>query len=946
VVGGAEVEPSGVLRKGLLAVLALNPGRLVPAERLIDALWGEHAPTTAGNSLQSHVSYLRRLLGERDCLQWRQSGYVLAVDADHVDATRAEALIGRAARLPDRGAAAALLREALALWHGPALADVRGLPTLAQQADRLDALQLSARTALVDLRFERGEAAELVDELEQLVLAAPLDEGLHARLITALYRSGRQADALAAFRSVRATLSRELGVRPGAQLRELEAAMLRQDPALDPPPRPRVAPPPAVASLPRHRPVPVPLSSFVGREREKDMLCGQIRTARLVTVLGPGGVGKTRLAIEAALAEARSFDVTAFADLSTLPPDPTAEHGAAAIVDTLLEALGGPPAADEDRAASLHAALSARTVLLLVDNCEHVHAPAAQVLGAALAAAPSCRVIATSREPLGLPGECCVPLAPLELPQRHSGDPSELLAAPAVQLLVQRARASDPWFTVTADTARGLAELCRRLDGIPLAVELAAARLRVMSPDELRASMDAGYPVLTGAGPTLPERHRSLDNAVRWSYSLLTASQQASFRAFGAFRGGGSLDAIARVCRPEEPFAASADVVALIDKSLLRRDPQQLPGAASPIRIDAHETIASVARDLLAASDDAELVRRRHAELVAEALRRRGAPGTPEADLRELAVEAANISAAIDWACGADADLGMQLASSAWWFWYRMGHADIGRRLLTRLLAAPAPSSPHRAAALAAAGYLAWLQDDFADATALAEQALAVPDAPTTARAMAHGVRSRGLGDLGDFAAARDEALRSAALYEADGNRWGAVWSKRCAVTATLFLGDAAAADDAALECLRTYEELGDLWGRAGTVDLLAAIAHHRDDAPRALRLADEAVRLHRELGEPSGLRQALQHFADAAAAAGDLQAARRLAEESLELSRVHGYRVGMLHAVALLAEIALRTGDSARAAGHAAEAVDLAGRLGDRAAEERARAILATAQS
>lgn len=940
VVNGRQVEPSGVLRKGLLAVLALSPGQLVSSERLVDALWGEHVPDTVTNSLQSHVSYLRRVLGDRDAVTWRHSGYVLTIDDEEVDATRAEKLIRRADHLADPRAAVDLLRQALALWQGPALADVRGLSSLAPQADRLDALHLHATRTLLDARADLGESVELVPELEQLVIAHPLDEGLHARLMSALYRAGRQSDALAAFRSVRSLLARELGVRPGVQLRELEAAILRHDPALDADRSSVALAPPSPVHTVRPSVMPVPLSSFVGRERETATVVDLVRTHRLVTVLGPGGVGKTRLAIEACRVAQDGFELAAFADLSTLTPD-SVVGDKTAIVDALLEALGVSGGSNGEAEATLHTALTARSILLVVDNCEHVLAAAAMVLRSALTAAPSCHVLATSREPLSVPGESCVPITPLEVPSATDNSAADLLLAPAMQLLVQRARSHDPYFAVTPHSAASLAELCRRLDGMPLAVELAAARLRLMSSDELMASMAAGYPVLTSTAPMVPERHRSLDGAVRWSYSLLTEPQQAAFRAACAFRGGGALDAIAHVCRPDEPFSAAADLVALVDKSLLHRDPRPRTTPAQPIRLDAHETIARVGRELLASSADGESVRRRHAHHVAALLRERGKPGSSESDLRVLNLDAANVHAAIEWGAERDPVLGLELAGAAWWFWFRMGHADTGRQLLARLLTDGGSVTPARCEAVAAAAYLAWLQDDFPHALDQADWVIAQPAASPTARAMAFGVRSRAVGDLGDFAGASSDALRSMTLYDTAGDTWGAVWSRRCAAMATLCLGDTAAAQEEATACLDAYRLTGDAWGEAGTMDLLAAIAHRSNDHETALALAKQAVALHRELGDQSGLRYALQHHAEAADSVGESELAVRLATESLSLGRLHGYRVGMLQALLLLADIAARQGNQDVAAQHAGLALDLAEQLGDESALRRARTLV-----
>jgi predicted ATPase/DNA-binding SARP family transcriptional activator len=935
--GDMRVEPSGALRKGALALLALAPGEVVSAARLIDALWGEQAPATAGNSLQSHVCALRRTLGSRDAVEWRSGGYLLRVTNGDVDASRAEALIAQALRTPDEATARDLLRQALALWRGPALADVRELPGLSRDADRLDALRLQAETALVDLRLRVGESADLVPGLEQLVASNPLDEGLHGRLMTALYRCGRQSDALRVFRDVRALLDRELGIDPGCELRDLETAILRQDPGLNPA---RTQPARSAPTASVRQPLPEPLSSFIGREQEMAAVLDSLRAARLVTLVGTGGVGKTRLAVEAARTVQPDFDVVAFADLSLIAPEDAPSNRTSAVVAAVLRALGAFRECDDEPDATLHAVLAARSVLVVIDNCEHLLGSVRAVLAEALPAAPSCQVLATSREPLAIPGEQAVPLEPLDLPDPAHAATAELMRASAMQLLAQRARTHDPWFTVSDESAPALAELCRYLDGLPLAVELAASRLRLMRADELLATLRTGPDVLVATTATAPARHRSLDDAVRWSYSLLTAPQQAAFRAFGAFRGGGTLDDIAQVSP-----AATVDMMALVDKSLLHRFAGPWPSGTQALRLDAHGAVARTAEALLAGAPDAADVRRRHARRMCAVLEQRGAPGCTTHDVRDLAVEHANVAAALEWAGDstdpADLVLGLTIGARAWWLWFRTGHAQAGRRLLDRLLSRADPSGTEWPAAASAAGYLAWLQDDFAAALQLADRAFACPSASVAARAMALGVRSRALGDQGDFAGARCAALRSAKLYDGEGDAWGATWSRRCAATAALFLGDTVTAEAEAIACLDTYRTLADSWGQAGTLDQLASITHRRGDHRRALELAEQAVALHRALGDASGLRYSLQHHAEAAGASGDRALACRCAGESLSLARVHGYRVGVLQALVLLAELAVDGVGSRDAGGHAREALVLAGELGDDAAAARARAVL-----
>lgn len=924
-----EIEPSGQLRKGLLAVLALRAGQPVPIERLIDTLWATTPPRGATNSVQAHVSALRRVLPPDLRVLATQRGYVLEATPDAVDALRAEQLVEQARRSRDPAGTLAFVQEALDLWRGPALADVRGLPALAVHADRLDTLHLEALSAMVTARLALGESTELIPELHQLVAEHPFDEALHAALMTALYRAGRQADALAAFRTLQTLLADELGIAPGRVVSELHQAMLRQDDSLLLPTSTDRKPQAPAATLAPRR-LPTPLSSFVGRQHEMAQLRELLSTERLVTVLGAGGTGKTRLALETAPLAVPAGDLVAVAQLADLPaagPDAGAEERVAAEIAAALGLVSEP---GQPLLHTLTAALADRSMLLVVDNAEHVRAAASAVVGELLQAAPHLRVVVTSREPLGIPGEHCLAVSPLPLPAHDAAaDTATIAASPAVQLLVERASARDPTFAIREGNAADLAQLCRRLDGLPLALELIAPRLLVLPPADLARSLEAGTGLVSTTATALPQRHRSLEDAVRWSHDLLDEDERAALRSFAAFTDGAGVEALTQVCRPDAPVLASVPVLSLVDKSLLFRDP-----APGPARVRAHSAIASFAREQLRTAGDERLARRRHAQLFRDVLRHRGQPGSPGPDVRVLAPEAANIETALRWSADNDLALAIQIGAAGWWFWYRTDHVDEPRRLLDSVLDRPkAAQAPDYGAALAAAGYLAWLKDDFAAATVLAERALAGAGETDAVRAMALGVVSRAAGDRGDFAQALDAALESIARYEAAGDRWGAVWSRRCAAVAVLYLDDVEGASTEARRCLDEYTELGDTWGIAGSLDMLAAIALRAGDHDRAVQWAAQAVDSHRDLGDHSGLRYALQHRAEIAAAADDVAMARELARESLTIAREHGYRVGAMQALLLLA----RYDDRAAAE----EAIALARALGDSDAEDRAIALL-----
>ncbi|MEV1202105.1 AfsR/SARP family transcriptional regulator, partial [Microbispora rosea] len=504
---GAPVAVAGTRVRALLAVLALRPGRLVPADRLVDALWEDDPPANASNALQTLVKRLRAALGRPGAVLWRDGGYVLGVEPAQVDSHVFTALTLPYATgaLPDRMAdgevpgaelddACAELEEALALWRGPALADLRAVSYLAAAAARLEERRLAAVEARAAAHLALGREVDLSAE----AAAHPLRERLSALAMRALARSGRQAAALALYERVRRALADELGVDPGPELRAAHLDVLRgqQDPAAPSPSKKHIPGTPGTG-VPGTRAgrVWAPPTTFVGREEEVTHLAALLRDSRLVTVVGPGGAGKTRLAVETAL---RAADLTGegawLAELASVTD-------AADVVRAVLETLGADAEPrvggdwrrdPQDPAERLVAALSGREPLLILDNCEHVIDAAAGLAELVLRRCPGVRVLATSREPLGVPGETLAPIPPLGLPPEGvtSVTPREAGEYPAVRLLVDRARAVSPGFALDEHTTPHVVTICRRLDGMPLAIELAAARIRALGPERLAARID------------------------------------------------------------------------------------------------------------------------------------------------------------------------------------------------------------------------------------------------------------------------------------------------------------------------------------------------------------------------------------------------------------------------------------------------------------------------
>jgi predicted ATPase/DNA-binding SARP family transcriptional activator len=606
---GRAVELGGPRPRALLAALLARAGEPVGADELIQALWGEEAPPTAGKALQVHVSRLRRALGPAaERVETAGGGYRLLVGLDELDADRFEHGYERGRELltaGDAGKAARSFRDALALWRGPALADVRYEPWAQPETRRLEELRALAIEERVEADLALGEHARLVGELEALVAEHPLRERLRAQQMLALYRAGRHADALAAFRAARAVLDTELGLEPGPELRRLEQSILTHDPALAAPHRPQAGVPPA------------PPTPTYGRDDDVRSILAALETARLLTLVGPGGVGKTRLAVEVArAAEGRFVSLASTAGVERVP---------AAICDALaLPRIPGEPEAD-----ALERAIGREPILLVPDNLEHLPGSGALFAGL-LERAPGLRILATSREPLRVHAERLFPVAPLALDGGVS---------PAVALFADRARAHDPAFALTAANAAAVGEVCERVGGLPLAIELAAGRLGVLSPEALAARLADALTVLDRGPRDAPARHQTLRATLDWSFELLDEQERDAFTALGAFAGGCELEAAEAVTRCALPVLEG-----LVAKSLV----------AAAGRLTMLEPVRQYAAERLAARPDADAVRARHfAYYLALAERtehRLWIGGSTCPEFAEMHRERDNMRAAMSWA--------------------------------------------------------------------------------------------------------------------------------------------------------------------------------------------------------------------------------------------------------------------------------------------------------
>lgn len=872
---GAPVDPGGPRPRALLTLLLLDVGRTVSTDRLTAGLYGAQPPTGAANALQSQISRLRRRLAPHTEIEATPAGYRITASPEAVDAHQFERLSkeGRTAlSAGDHTRAAARLREALALWRGPALPD---LPEAHAERARLEELRLAAAQDRIEAELALGGGPGLVAELRALLSAHPLSERLYGQLMRALHADGRPAEALTVYEEARRLLADELGADPSPELSALHLELLRGG-GTSAPGRPRV---------------PVQLTPFVGRDTELARIARGLSDSRLVTLTGPGGVGKTRLAIEAARTRAGSPPVSrsdaCFVELAPLSDGTRIPYAVLAALG-VREGFRTPATDTTDR---LLAALEERELLLVLDNCEHLVEEAARLSALLLGACPGVRVLATSRESLGITGEVLVPVPPL---------PPE----PAVRLFLDRARAVRPDF----DHHARVTDICRALDGLPLAIELAAARLRTLTPDELADRLDDRFRLLTRGDRSKAPRHRTLRAVVEWSWDLLDDEERELAAELTVFPGGATLDAVEAVCRAAHPEDLLAS---LVEKSFLD---------VSEGRYRMLETIRAFAAERLTGADG---LRDAHAGYFLRLAERaepylRGGGQLPW--LARLTAEHGNLDAALRHLVRTAPTDALRLMAHLSWFWRLRGphdeHATLARALLTTI-GDEAPAGLEEEYALCAMNTVTGRGDDPAEPDRIARVA-------DVLRALEKSLRlpfTMVLWSLtGGPLLASDQELRAVQVGD---DPWGRALLDLGLGYQAQFSGRPAESEAAFARSLTGFRVTGDRWGMANCLDPLGGFAARRGAYDEALALLDEGLPYVRELEAPEETADLLRTRGTVLLHRGDPEAAAVHYEQSAALARSAGASDKLAGARRGLGDVARLLGDTAHARVHYENALE-----------------------
>lgn len=1110
--GERAVSLGGPKQRALLAILLLHANQVLSSDQIIDQLWGERPPATAIATLQVFVSNLRKALETERAkgaagriIVTQRPGYMLRVPPEAIDFQRFSRMIEESREALGRGeaeTASRTLRHALALWRGDPLADFAYEPFAHHEIARLEELRQSAIEDRIDADLALGMHAELAAEIEALVVRYPLRERLRGQLMIAFYRSGRQADALAAYRDARDILAEELGIDPGPALQALERGILVQDSSIGP--MARAAPPAARAPLPagtvtflftdlscgdeqlaleadeRHgvlmreaaeghggllvRPrgagegrcavfvragdalaaalhlqmafasetwgsrnpprlraalhggeaaqwagvyhgqtvgrcanlrsiahggqtvlteaaramieeplppgatlldlgahrfgdlapaervyqlchpdlgaefarlssldvrsnnLPDQTSSFIGRAAARAAVRRMLDGSRLLTLTGAGGAGKTRLALQVAADLLDRYpDGVWFIELAPILDQSLVPQTVAAALDVREEP--GRPLIE-----TLGAFARGRTLLLVLDNCEHLLSACADLAEGLLRASPGLQVLATSREPLRSDGERTYEVPPLSVPALEAlPSPEAVGEYESVRLFADRATLARPAFRLTASNAAAVAQICQRLDGIPLAIELAATRVRTLTPQQIVARLENRFRLLTGGARTAVPRHQTLRALVDSSYELLGDPERGLFARLSVFPGDFPLEAAEAVGGTD----GALDLLsALVDKSLVLAEESEADG----IRYRMLETLRQYAAERLAESDGDRGARENLFDWclgLAERASSHLEGGQMQREwLERLQRERHNLAPAIEWALAARPADALRLIAAGWRYWYVRGYLAEGRSWLEQALGAAPEADPIvRVCAMRGAATIADAQADYDSARAFHSESFALASQVGDTNSMIWALSGLGniAADRGEVALARsylEEALR---IARATGDLRGTAVSLTNLAVPAEAEGDLETARQCYEEALSIARELQDRRGIAIVLTNLGLVAGRRGDDAGARGHLQEALSLCRELGDRQGIAYALDLLGRIAGRTGNPSAQRDLLGESLTIRRDLGDMQGVAQSLLSVGEAALGRSDPASARAHVAESLAICHRLRER---------------
>ena len=857
------------LRKaaGLVKLLALAPYHRLHREQAMELLWPGLAPRSAANNFHQTLHAARRTLepDTRDfrCLILRDEQLFLCpYETLRVDVDAFQEAATEARRFGEPAA----YRRALELYTGDLLPRDRYEEWAEERRAGLRQKYLALLSELAALYEERGDFDRAIEALQKVVSADPTDEKAHVGLMRAYAGSGQRHQALRQYGRLEAALRREFGAEPEAASRRAHEDILAGR-------IPEAGPPATVTGrgtreeVGRHN-LPGSLTSFVGRERERREVPRLLGAARLLTLTGPGGCGKTRLALEVAgdLADAYQDGVR----LAELAPLTDLESVPQAVADALSvrESLGAPPVEAISRA------LRGKEMLLVLDNCEHLVEAAARLAETLLVGCPRLRILATSREALGVAGETVLQVPPLSGPDPGRRPPAEELEGyESVRLFVQRARYRNPAFVLTPHNAGSVAEICARLESIPLAIELAAARVG-LSVEQVAERLDDALGLLTTGARTVAPRQRTLRGALDWSHDLLSGPERALFRCLSVFAGGWTLEA-AEVVGPGSEEVEAGDVLdvlsQLVDKSLVVAETI----GEGVVRYRMLEPVRQYARERLA-GDEREAAMRRHAGWCVSFVEsaEAGLRGPDQASWVERTKrENANVQTALGWSLDAEPETALRLAAMMGYFWYRYGRIAEGHRWLETVLARTEGfETSFRARVLRLAGVLAEESGLYGRARELHERGLALYRKLEEKQGEAASLTSLGalafaVGDLERAVALTRESLD---LKRELGDERGLMSSRNNLGEMLQSAGDLAGAQALFEENLESDRRLADEWGAGVTLLNLGTLAVEQADPDRAERLLAEALRTLQRFGDEDAVAECLDSLAGAAGTRGE----------------------------------------------------------------------------